>query len=107
MMRKLFVVAITALMMGMPVATLRAQNNGLKAQKQLMKARQKEERAALKLRNKNWRQSLRGQPLPKSERIRAKHQMAREARELRERQQDEKQDFKDRQRQIKEINKQL
>ena len=106
-MRKLFVVAITALIMGMPVTTLRAQNDALKAQKQLLKARQKEERAALRLRNKNWRQSMKGQPLPKSERLRAKHQMAREARALRDRQKDEKQDFKDRQRQMKEYEKRL
>jgi len=106
-MRKLFVVAITALIMGMPVATLRAQDDALRAQKQVLKARQKEERAALKLRKKYWQQSLKGQPLPKSERLRVKHQLAREARELRERQRDDKQDFKDRQRQMKEINKQL
>ena len=106
-MRKLFAVAITALMMAVPIATLRAQNDVLKAQKQVLKAKQKEERAALKLRKKYWQQSLRGQPLPKSERLRLKHQMQREARELRERQKDEQQDFKDRQRSIREMQKQL
>jgi type VI protein secretion system component VasK len=106
-MRKLFAVAITALIMTMPVATLRAQYDALKAQKQVLKAKQKEERVALKLRKQYWQQSLRGQPLPKSERLRMKHQMDREERALRDRQKDEQQDFKDRQRLMKEAQKQL
>jgi len=106
-MRKLFMVAITALILGLPVATLRAQDDALKAQKQVLKLRHKQERAALKLRKKYWQQSLMGQPLPKSERLRIKHQMQREERELRERERDEQQDFKDRQRLMKEIEKQL
>ena len=107
-MRKFLVVAITALIMGMMlVARLRAQDNPLKVQKQVLKAKQKEERAALTLRKRNWHQSLSGQPLPKSERLRVKHQMDREERELRDRQKDEQQDFKDRQRQMKEMQKQL
>ena len=105
-MWKLFVVAITALILGLPVATLRAQDDALKAQKQVLKAKQKQERAALKLRKKYWQQSFRGQPLPASERLRLKHQMQREARELRDRQKDEQQDAKDRQRLMKEIEKQ-
>ena len=106
-MGKLFVVAITALILGLPVSVLRAQDNGLKEQKQVLKLRHKQERAALKLRKKYWQQSLMGQPLPKSERLRIKHQMQREERELRERERDEQQDFKDRQRLMKEIEKQL
>ena len=106
-MRKLFMVAIVVLILGLPVVTLRAQDDGLKAQKQLLKARQKQERAALKLRKKYWQQSRKGQPLPKSERIRVKHQMQREERELRERQKDEQQDSRDRKRLMKEIEKQL
>ena len=106
-MRKMLLFAIAALTLGLPVSVLRAQDNGLKAQKELLKAKQKEERAVLKLHTKNWNQSLKGQPISKAERLRAKHQMAREARELRERQKDEEQDFKDRKRQLKEIQKQL
>ena len=106
-MRKLFMVAIVVLILGLPVATLRAQDDALKAQKQVLKAKQRQERAALKLRKKYWQQSLKGQALPKSERLRMKHQMEREARELRERQKDEQQDSKDRQRLMKEIQKQL
>jgi hypothetical protein len=107
MMRKLFRVAIVALILGLPVVTLRAQDDGLKAQKQLRNARHKEERVALKLRKKYWQQSIKGQPLPKSERVRMQRQMDREARELRERQKDEQQDYKDLQRAMKEIEKQL
>ena len=106
-MRKLFMVAITALILGLPGATLRAQDDALKAQKQVLKLKQKQERAALKLRKNNWTQSLKGQPLPKSERLRIKHQIQREERELRERQKDEQQDSNDRQRLMKEIQKQL
>jgi hypothetical protein len=107
MMRKLFMVAIAVLILSLPVTVLRAQNDNLKAQKQFLKLRQKEERAALKFRNKNWKHSLRERSLPKAERIIAKHQMAREARQLRQRQKDDRQDFRDRQRQIKEYNKHL
>ena len=106
-MRKLFMVAIAALILGLPVATLRAQDDALKAQKQVLKAKQKSARAALKLRKKYWQQSLKGQLLPKSERLRIKHQMQREERELRERQKDEQQDSKDSQRLMREIQKQL
>jgi len=106
-MRKLVIVAIGAVMLGLPVSTLRAQDEGLKVQKLDLKLRHNQERAALKLRKKYWQQSLKGQPLPKSERLRMKHQMQREERELRERQRDEQQDFKDRQRLAKEIERQL
>ena len=106
-MRKLFVVAITILIMGMTVATLRAQDDALKVQKQVLKVKQRQERAALKLRKKYWKQSLKGQPLPASERLRIKHQMQREERELRERQKNEQQDSRDRQQLMKEIQKQL
>ena len=106
-MRKLFMVAVTALILGLPVATLRAQDDALKAQKQVLKAKQEQERAALKLRKKYRQQSLKGQPLPTSERLRIKHQIQREERELRERQRDEKQDSKDSRRQMKEIQKRL
>ena len=106
-MRKLLMVAITAIIMGVPGATLRAQDDVLKAQKQVLKLKQKEERAALKFRKKYWKQSLKGQLLPKSERLRVRHQMEREERELRERQKDEQQDVRDLKRLMKEIEKQL
>jgi hypothetical protein len=106
-MRKLFTLVIAALVLGVPFGFLHAQDNGLKALRLQLRMHQKQERLAMKLRNKNWRQSVKGSVLPKSERIRMKHQMAREARELRERQKDERQDFKDRQRQMKEMAKRL
>lgn len=73
----------------------------LKAEKQAIKLRQKVEWKSLKDRQKMWKTSLKGQPLPKAERIRIKHQMERERRELRERHRDEVQDMKDHQRVLK------
>lgn len=67
------------------------------------KAHQKEERAALKLKEKYMRQSLKDQQLSKSERLRLRHEMQREWRELRARQKNELQDLQDRQRATKEL----
>ena len=106
-MRRLFMVAMVALLLGVPATLLRAQDDAMKVQKLDQKLRHKQERTALKLRKKYWQESIQGQPLPKSERLRIKHQMQREERELRERQKDELQDFKDRQRWAKEAEKQL
>ena len=106
-MRRLFMVAMVALLLGVPVTVLRAQDDAMKVQKLDLKLRHKQERTALKLRKKYWKESLQGQPLPKSERLRIKHQMQREERELRERQKDDLQDFKDRQRWAKEAESQL
>lgn len=79
-----------------------AQYVNLALEKQQMKQRQKEERNALKLQHKYRNESVRGQPIPKAERIRIKHEMERQKRELREQQKDELQDLKDRQRLMKE-----
>ena len=74
----------------------------MKQEKQAIKLRHKVERRALKERQTLWKKSTKGQPLPKAERIRAKHERERERRELRERHKDELQDLKDRQRILRE-----
>ena len=73
------------------------------AAKRQVKARQKEEWKSLKLKEHYTKQMLRNQSLPRAERIQAKHEMQRERRELRQRQKDELQDWKDRQRSLKAV----
>ncbi len=70
-----------------------------------IKRRQKEERRALKLKQKYTKDSMKNQGLPKSERARMRHELKREARDLHQRQKDERQDLKDRQKSIKEAQK--
>lgn len=100
-MRKLLVALVAAFaLICFSAAPMAAQD--IKLEKDGIKLRHKAERRALKEKLRLWKQSLKGQPLPKSERVRIKHQMRREKRELRERQKDEMQDLKDRQRILKE-----
>ncbi len=100
-MRKLLVACMAAFALTCFSGTcVKAQD--MKLEKQAIKLRHKAERRALKERQKLWRMSIKGQPIPKAERIRAKHEMERERRELRERHKDELQDLKDRQRILKE-----
>ena len=83
-MRKLLVTLVAAFaLICFSAAPMAAQD--VKLEKDGIKLRHKAERRALKEKLKFWKQSLKGQPLPKSERVRIKHQMRREKRELRER----------------------
>ncbi len=66
-----------------------------KPEKQQIKARQKNERKLLKSQQHNTKHNLKRAEIPGSQRAYVKHQMKREKRELRERQRDEMQDFKD------------
>lgn len=77
------------------------------AERDQLKARQKTERKALKLKNRYAHESLHSREIPKSQRRMMKHQMQREKRELRERQKDERQDMKDRQKALKESRNQF
>lgn len=79
-----------------------AKAQDMKQEKQAIKLRHKAERTSLKERQKLWKESTKGQPIPKSERIRMKHEMERERRELGERHKDEVEDLKDRRRILKE-----
>lgn len=104
-MRNLFVVMIGSLLLGFCLArasTAQEYNYDMKAERQALKARQKEEWKALKLKDKAQKESWKGSEVPKSMRLQMKHQMQRQKRELREKHQDERQDLKDRQRMYKE-----
>lgn len=83
----------------------RGQNSNMKLAKEQLKARQKQERKELKLREKYLKESLKGQHISKAMRIQAKHQMQREERQLREKQKEERQKLKDEQRLLKESQK--
>lgn len=72
-----------------------------------LKARQKEERQALKLKQKYANDSLRNSSLPKAVRVQLKHELKREQLKLRQRQKDERQTLKDRERLLKLEMKQL
>lgn len=72
-----------------------------------LKVRQKEERHALKLKQKYARDSLQNASLPKAVRVQLKHELKREQLELRQRQKDERQTLKDRERLLKLEMKQL
>jgi hypothetical protein len=69
---------------------------------QLLKQRQKEERKALKIRERYLKQSMKAQNLSPALRAQQKHQMDKEKRALREKQKNERQELKDRLRVIKE-----
>jgi TolA-binding protein len=100
-MRKVFVVLFT---LGLAVGLsswLVAQDFHLETKQ--VKNRQKEEKKALKLKHKFAKQTMGGRDLPKSVRAQMKHQQQREGRELHEKQKDERQDLKDRQRMLKEL----
>lgn len=102
-MRKFLISLLATLVVGLSAGALgTSQEWDPRPEKQQIKERQKEERQALKLKHQYMRQSIQGQPLPKAERARLKHQRQREKRELRERQKDELQDLRDRRRLAKE-----
>jgi len=100
-MRRFLVVLISGVAAVVLSSCLWAQD--FKFERQQMKDRQKAEWKALRLKHKYAKESMKGQEVPKSIRIQTKHQLQREARELRQRHADERQDLKDRQRAIQEM----
>jgi hypothetical protein len=81
------------------VSSLAGKNN---PELQQLKQRHKEERNALKTKERYEKTAMKGQVVSRAVRYQMKHQRQREARELRERQKDELQDLKDRQKLVKE-----
>ena len=94
MQKTLFGVVLTCLMV-FPAAKVVAAPSG-NPEVQLLKQRQKEERKALKMREHNMKQSMKGQNISPALRAQAKHQMQREERAQREKQKNERQELKDR-----------
>jgi hypothetical protein len=105
-MRNLLIFVIAAVVLGtFPARVVSAQEYNLKAERQQLRTRQKEQWKALKFQQKSRKQGFQGQPIPKSMRLQMKHQMERDRRELREKHRDELQDMKDRQRMFRESQK--
>jgi hypothetical protein len=97
-----FLVVLMAGLVGIGLLAPRLAAQDIKVEKQQMKARQKADLRALKLKEQYQKQAMRTHQVPKSVRVQMTHQMQREKRELRERQKDERQDLKDRQRALRE-----
>ena len=104
-MRNLLILMLVGLALAFSVERLQAQRFELKTETKQLKARQKEERKALKRQEKYTKQSWKGHPVPKSVKLQAKHQMQRQRRQVLERQRNDRQDLKDRQRALKESQK--
>lgn len=105
-MRKSLYCLMMACFLAVPSMSVNAAaRNNLETQQ--VKQRQKAERKALKMRQHFMKQSMKGRNIPKAVRLQNKHQMQREARELREKQKDEMQDLKDRVRLYNESRKRL
>jgi hypothetical protein len=92
-MRRLYIVMLIACLSGGP---LLAQQ--WPTETTTLKARQRQERRALKLKQKYARESLQNSGLPKAVRSQLKHELKREQKKLRQRQKDERQTLKDRER---------
>jgi hypothetical protein len=93
MMRRFYIVMLIA---GLSAGPLLAQQ--WPTESATLKARQKQERQALKLKQKYARESLQNSGLPKAVRTQLKHELKREQKKLRQRQKDERQTLKDRER---------
>lgn len=105
-MRKSLYCLMMACFLAFPSMSVSAAARG-NPEIQQLKQRQKAERKALKMRQHFVKESMKGRNIPKAIRLQNKHQMEREARELREKQKDEMQDIKDRLRLYNESRKQL
>ena len=102
-MRNYLIVMVATVCLGLGLTTaLRAQNSNWRAQQQQLKTQQKLERNALKVRQRNIKQTWKNSHVSNVTRTQAKHQMQREHRDLVQRQKDARQDLKDRQKALKE-----
>jgi len=105
-MRKILLALIAALIL-FCASGFRASAQDFGSRKQQVKVRQKLERNALKVKHRMVKESLRGQGITRGQRLRMKHRMERERRELRQRQKDELQNLKDQLRIVKESQQQF
>jgi hypothetical protein len=93
-MKRFYILVMVA---GLSVVSLFAQQRWL-TKSTTLKARQKQERQALKVKQKYARETLANSGLPKAVRTQLKHELKREQKKLRRRQKDERQTLKDRER---------
>lgn len=94
-MRKGLIVLCGVFLLATALPETASASRRTKTQLQLMKMQQKAERKALKDQQRAWKRSFRGSPIPKADRIREKHQMQRDLRNMKERQKEQIQDYKD------------
>jgi hypothetical protein len=103
-MRKILFGVVLVCLMAFPAAKVLAAPSG-NPEVQLLKQRQKEERNALKMRERYMKQSMKAQNLSPALRAQQKHQMDKEKRALRQKHRNEMQELKDRLRLNKESQK--
>jgi hypothetical protein len=103
-MRKILFGVVLVCLMAFPAAKVLAAPSG-NPEVQLLKQRQKEERNALKMRERYMKQSMKAQNLSPALRAQQKHQMDKEKRALRQKHRNETQELKDRLRLNKESQK--
>ncbi|MDR3678242.1 MAG: hypothetical protein P4N24_22370 [Acidobacteriota bacterium] len=102
-MRNYLIVMAATICLGFTLAgTVRAQNVDWRAQQQLLKVQQKRERDALKIQQRNIKQSWKNARVSSAMRDESNHQMQRASRDLKQRQKDARQDLKDRQKALQE-----
>jgi len=105
-MRKYLIVMVATMCLVISSATtVRAQDVGWGAQRKQLKTQQKLERNALKVQQRNRKQSWNRRSVSSAERAQANHEMQRERRNLKQRQKDAMQDMKDRQKALNEMNR--
>jgi len=103
-MRKYLVVMVAAMCLAVCLTRIaRADNADLRAQRQQMKVQQKRERNALKLQQRNVKESWKNGHVSNAQRNEMKHQMQRSSRDLKVRQKDSMQDLNDRQRSLRDM----
>jgi hypothetical protein len=103
-MPKYFVLMIAALCLGFSLAgAVPTRDADWGAQQKQFKIQQKRERNALKMQQKNIKQSWKHSRIPSVTRTASKHQMQRASRDMKQRQKDARQDMKDRHRALVEM----
>jgi uncharacterized protein HemX len=102
-MRNYLIVMVAAMCLGISLAsTVQAQNTDFRTLQQQLKLQQKRELDALKLQQRNIKQSWKNAQVSNATRAQAKHQMQRDRRNLIQKQKDAMQNLKDQQRALKE-----
>ena len=101
--RKALIVVCGLFLLGIALPKTASASARQKTELQRMKMQQRAERKALKAQQKAWKRSFRGSPIPKADRAREKHQMQRDLRNMKERQKEQIQDYKDRRSVQKEV----
>ncbi|HUY12259.1 MAG TPA: hypothetical protein VMX16_01345 [Terriglobia bacterium] len=95
MMRKGWTVMGCLFLMIVSLAGPASASRQPKTELQRMKFEHKAERKSLKAQEKAWKRSFQGGRIPRADRIREKHQMQRDMHNMKQRQRDQIQDYKD------------